>query len=312
MSMGKQSILSSGATILGRNKRYIIWFWLMNLTLATIGSEAFSLRAHHILDESLYSRGLVQGMDLGTLTELFGRPEFGPMRGAGLPSIMLAFLFFVLTMIFLPGVLQGYASDHRISRAEFWRACGVNLWRFVRLTILSLIVVSIVGGIFSGIGNALGKAADASSNERLSFYVQLVCFAITFLMMTMVRIWFDLAETDVVLADQYAVRKSLRGAFHKTRQNLFRLVGSYVLIALFGAAVLVVGMVLWNLIVPPASLLGAFIVGQATAFLFLAMRFWQRATALAFYQANGVEDIGEFQVIASVSQPPVVVETVQP
>ena len=36
--------------------------------------------------------------------------------------------------------------------------------------------------------------------------------AVIFLMMTMLRIWFDLAEADIVLNDQRAVRKSMGGA----------------------------------------------------------------------------------------------------
>jgi uncharacterized membrane-anchored protein YitT (DUF2179 family) len=310
--MEKYSILSSGAAIVQRNSRYVVWFWLMNLALATIGSEAFSLRAHHILDRSLYSQGLVHGMDLGVLAEMFGRPEFGPLRGAGVPSLMLVFLFFILAMIFLPGVLQAYASDHRISRGEFWRVCGVNIWRFVRLTILSLIVMGIVGGIFSGIGNALGKAADASSNERFPFYVQLVCFTVTFLIMTITRIWFDLAETDVVLSDQPAVRKSLRHAFRQTQQNLGRLLGSYVLIAFVAFALFAGGIVLWNLIVPPASVIGAFIIAQVISFLLLGVRFWQRATALALYRAAQLEDVVEFTpVMAAIPPVPVVAEPIQ-
>jgi hypothetical protein len=310
--MDKHGIFSSGAAIVRRNKRYIVWFWLMNLVLAIIGSEALSLRAHHILDQSLYSQGLVRGMDLGVLVEMLGRPEFGPMRGPAVPAMMLAFLFFVLTVIFLPGVLLGYDSDHRISCSEFWRACGVNVWRFLRLTILSMVILGIAAGIFSGVGNALGKAADASSNERLPFYMQAMWLALILVMMTSLRIWFDLAETDVVLADQPAVRKSLRKAFRLARGNFSRLLASYVLIALAGIGLLVGGIVLWNVIVPPASVLGAFIMAQAISFLLLAVRFWQRATAVAFYKTSSLENVLEFvPAIATVAPVPVVGEPVQ-
>ena len=33
----KRSLLSNGASIVGRNKRYVLWFYLLNLALATIG-----------------------------------------------------------------------------------------------------------------------------------------------------------------------------------------------------------------------------------------------------------------------------------
>jgi hypothetical protein len=286
---GKQNILSGGAAIAGRNKRYVVWFWLLNLALASVGGAAFSLHAHTLLDHSLYSSGLVRGFDLGVLFEMLGRPEFGPARASTAPAMMLAVLFFVLTMIFLPGVLQGYASDHRISRAEFFRACGINLWRFVRLTVLFAIVGGIVAGILFAAQNGLIKVADTTSYELLPFYVQLACLLIIFLIMTAMRIWFDLAETSVVLTDQRAVRKSLGSAFRQTRNNLVRLLVNYVVIAIVGLLVLAVGVWLWNVIVPPASVSGAFLISQAILLSLLALRFWQRATAVAFYTRSSVE-----------------------
>jgi hypothetical protein len=55
----------------------------------------------------------------------------------------------------------------------------------------------------------------------------------------------------------------------------------------------VAGVLLWNTIVPPSSVLGAFIVGQATLLLLLATRFWQRATAVAFYVREIAEPVVE-------------------
>jgi len=289
----KRNILSAGAAIASRNKRYVIWFWLLNLALAYIGGEAFSAQAHRVLDHSLYSGGLVRGFDVGVLLEMLARPEFGPRRASTVPAMMVAVLFLVLTMIFLPGVLQGYTSDHRISRGEFFRVCGVNLWRFVRLTILFLIVGGIVAGMLFGIQNALIKTADTSTYELLPFYVQLTSLIVIFLIMTTLRIWFDLAETSVVLTDQPAVRKSLGSAFRQTRQNLARLLASYAVIAMVGLVVLAAGTWLWNVIVPPASVFGAFLISQAILLSLLGIRFWQRATAVAFYTRSAVEQPAE-------------------
>ncbi len=36
-----------------RNKRYIFWFYVLNLTLAEFGGAAFRNQAHEILDHSL-------------------------------------------------------------------------------------------------------------------------------------------------------------------------------------------------------------------------------------------------------------------
>jgi len=218
----------------------------------------------------------------------------------------------VLTMILLPGVLQGYASDHRISRAEFFRTCGINLWRFVRLTILFAIVGGIVAGILFSIEQGLVNAADATSHERLPFYVQVASLAVIFLIMTTLRIWFDLAETGVVVADQPAVRKALASAFRQTRTSLVRLLASYVAIAIVGLVVLAVGVWLWHVIVPPASAIGTFLISQAILFSLLAVRFWQRATAIAFYTRSIIEQpLEAAPLVAPVPPAPVTYDPAQ-
>jgi membrane-anchored glycerophosphoryl diester phosphodiesterase (GDPDase) len=122
--------------------------------------------------------------------------------------------------------------------------------------------------------------------------------------LTIIRIWFDVAQSDVVLRDQPAVRKSIVAGFRKTRRNLGRLLGSYFVIAIVAMAVLVAGILLWYAIVPPSSVLGAFIIGQAIMLLLLAMRFWQRATAVAFYVREMTEPVvDEARPIAGFAAP---------
>jgi hypothetical protein len=277
------NLVFASAAIARRNKRYIVSFYLLNLAFAHFGASAFSDAAHNILDHSLYADKLLHGFNLGVFTELLTRPEFGAMPSATHPAIMFAVVFFLASLVFMPGVLLGYASDHRLPRDEFFRACGRNVWRFVRLFLFFAIIAGIVAGVLFGGLNALVTAADKTSNERLPFFTQLVGTVIILLLLTIIRIWFDLAQTEVVLRDQRAVRKAIAAGFRRTRRNLGRLLGSYVVIAIVALAILVAGILLWYAIVPPGSVLGAFIVGQAMMLLLLAMRFWQRATAVAFY-----------------------------
>lgn len=299
----KTNLISAGSAIASRNKRYVIWFYILNLVFAHFGAAAFSDQAHGILDHSLYADKLLHGFDLGVLVELLARPEFGALPAASHPAMMFAVLFFLASLIFMPGVLLGYASDHRIPREEFFRACGRNVWRFVRVFLFFTIVAGIIGGILFGAFNTLATAADKTSYERLPFFTQLAGGLTMFLVLTVIRIWFDLAQTDVVLRDQTAVRKSIAAGFRETRRNLGRLLVSYVAIALVALAILVVGILLWHAIVPPSSVLGAFIVGEATLLLLLGTRFWQRATAVAFYVKGTNELIDEVQPIPAFVAP---------
>ena len=141
-----RGVLSGGWSMVARNKRYIGWFWLLNLTLAEFGTYAFNEAAHGSLDHSLAGDRLVHGFDLSVLVDLFARPEFGRFGSVRTPALCFSFLFLMATALFLPGVFQGYASTYRLPREDFFRACGRNLWRYIRLMLIAGVVMGIVAG----------------------------------------------------------------------------------------------------------------------------------------------------------------------
>ena len=258
------------------NKRYIFWFWLLNLVLAVCGATAFRLHASDILDHSLYSDRLVHGFDVSVFAEMLLRPEFGSLNASRAPAVGFAALFLLFTALFLPGVFQGYASTYRLPRDEFFRACGRNLWRFIRLLIIAgIVMVPVTVVLFIG-HSALVEEAGESTNEMLPFEVKIVTLAIIFLVMATLRICFDLAEADVVLNDQNAVRKSIGAGFRHTFGHLGRLLGSYVFITLVAGVILFGGLWVWRHMVAPQRVGRAFLVGQVTLLLLLIPRFWQR------------------------------------
>ena len=83
----------------------------------------------------------MHGFSLGVFIEMLARPEFGPAVASLWSAVFLALLFMIATTLFLPGIFQGYASTYRLPREDFFRACGRNLWRFIRLLIISGIVM---------------------------------------------------------------------------------------------------------------------------------------------------------------------------
>ena len=282
--MTNKSLLSTGLGKVAHNKRYIVWFWLLNLTLAEFGTAAFRRSAHAILDNTLLAERLVKGFDVGVFGELLFKPEFGRLNSMTLPALYFAFTFFLATALFMPGIFAGYASNYRLPREEFFRACGRNLWRFIRIMIVAAVVMGIVAGLLFAANGAFVKKADESTNEKLPFELQMTGLAVIFLIMTTLRIWFDLAEVDTVLNDERAVRKSIAAAFRHTFRSLARLLGSYVVVTIIAAIVLIGGLWIWMKFVSPESVVGAFVLGQITLFLLLIPRFWQRGVAVAFWQ----------------------------
>jgi hypothetical protein len=279
-----RSLLSSGLGMLLRNKRYIFWFWLLNLTLAEFATAGFRKTAHAILDHSMYANGLTQGFNFSVLIELLSRPDFPAMSSLTTPAMYFAFLFLLSVVVFLPGVFAGYASTYRLPREDFFRACGRNLWRYIRILIVAGIVMGIVAGVLFAANGAIVKKAGESTNEVLPFELQMIGLGIIFLIMTVLRIWFDLTEADVVLNDQRAVRKSMGAAFRHTFKSLFRLVGSYLMTTIVAAVILVGGIWFWVKAVSPQSLVGAFVLSQIILFLLLIPRFWQRGIVVSYWQ----------------------------
>jgi hypothetical protein len=282
--MNNEGLLSSGLGRLAHNKRYIFWFWMLNLTLAEFGTAAFRQGAHPILDKTLYADRLLHGFDLGVFGELLFKPEFGFMKSMTLPASYFAVLFLLATALFLPGVLTGFASTYRLPREDFFRACGRNLWRFIRIMLIAGVVMVAVAGLLFWANGAIVEKAGESTNEVLPFTLQMIGLCVIFLVMTTLRIWFDLAETDTVLSDQRAVRKSIAAAFRHTFRSLPRLLTSYVATTLVAAIFLLGGLWVWMKFVSPESIVGAFVIAQITLFLLLIPRFWQRGIAVSYWQ----------------------------
>jgi hypothetical protein len=306
-----QSLLSDGWGRLIRNKRYIVWFYVLNLALAWLGAAAFNNQAHDFLDHRLYADRLVHGFDIGVLVEMFNQPEFGSMHAANSSGMHFALLYFFATALFLPGVLQGYASTYRLPREDFFRACGRNLWRFIRLMLVAGIVMGAAAGALFSLQGFLEEKAGESTNELLPFEVRVAMLIIIFLIMTALRIWFDLAETDTVFSDQRAVRRSIAVGFRHMWRNLGRLLGTYVVTTIVALAILLAGLWIWMKLVPSASIFGAFMVSQAMLVLLLIPRFWQRGAAVSYYLQNMVAPV-VVQPIVPMPVAPVVVSGTVP
>jgi len=279
-----KGLLSSGLGIVLRNKRYIVWFYVLNVFLGLFGTAAFVNQAGTILDHSLLSQRLLHGFSLGVLIEMVMRPEFGPTIASRAPALFFSLFFMIATALFLPGVFQGYASTYRLPREDFFRACGRNLWRFIRLMFIAGIVMGIATGALFALHGALEHKAAESTNELLLPEVRFTGLFVIFLIMAVFRIWFDLAEADMVLSDQRAVRKSVGAALRHTFRSLGRLLSGYLLTTMIAAVILIGGLWIWMKTVPPESVLGAFVVSQLTLLLLLIPRFWQRGMATAYWQ----------------------------
>src|SRR6266496_3205292 len=175
-----KGLLSSGLGMVLRNKGYIVWFYVLNLLLGLFGTVSFVNQAGTVLNHSLQSQRLVHGFSLGALVEMIMQPEFGPTMASRGPAIFFSLLFLVAMTLFLPGVFQGYASTYRLPREDFFRACGRNLWRYIRILVVAGIVMIVATiGLFS-LHGFLERKAGESTYELLLPVVRFVGLAVIF------------------------------------------------------------------------------------------------------------------------------------
>src|SRR5580658_1173714 len=98
-----EGLLSSGLSRVSHNKRYIFWFYVLNVGLAWLGAGTFNNMVHGILDHSLNASKLLNGFSFFTFIGMIARPEFGPASASAAPAMHFAILFLLLTVLFIPG-----------------------------------------------------------------------------------------------------------------------------------------------------------------------------------------------------------------
>lgn len=271
--------LAEGSRTALRGYRYIAGFLLLNFAFAWLGTAPFRAGAADAMGRSLLADRLLHGFDVSVLVDLMQRPEMGQhWAGSGLGS---ALFFALASLLFMPGVFQAFAAGGAIPREAFFAACGHHLWRFVRLSVIFVLGGGALAGALGLLAGLVVAAAGRGTSERLPSLLAMASFLVVLLVLTVVRMWFDLAQAHVVVRDQKAVRRSLSAAFRLLRAHGGLLLVAYFAVDVLAGVIIVVGFWAWYALVPSQSLTGAFLISQAILLLLLAARFWQRAAAVA-------------------------------
>ena len=216
------------------NKRYIGWFWMLNLFWRSWELGLSRKRAYHPRSQ-FYSDRLTQGLHLADPHRPVGASGVRCDHGHRDHSRRLAcLLVFSCYRAISAWSFCGIRFDLSFATKRFLSGLRPrNLWRFIRLIIIAGIVMGIIAGLLFWASGAIATKAEESTYELLPFTLRtIVALFLIFLIMTTLRIWFDLAESDVVLNDQRAVRRAIAAGFRHTFHSLGRLLASYVLATL--------------------------------------------------------------------------------
>ena len=272
----------------------VLWTYAANLLLALV----FALRLHFqlaaLLNHSLAAQRLTAQFDLGTAIEAVERttrdtPASGVSSYLGIP------LYLAVYFLLVPGTLFIYRVPAP-ARLSILLSAGVRFfWRFVRITLLTVVVSLAVLAPLGVAAAALASAID----ERMVGAPSLLLRALTWLALVpvaaLLRLYFDLVEVYTVQLDDQLrhsgfpdrrVRRTLLPALRTLGRNFARAYGTFFALLLLGlAAFAFFSRVAAHTLARPGSL-RLFLFAQAGLLLMLFTRFWQRAAETVLVADN--------------------------
>lgn len=279
-----RSIFLHGLFLTLRRFPAVLWTYLINLGLALL----FSIRVHgqlaQTLDHSLHSQRLVGGFDLTVLAETIMRFHEGSTTTsgsyAGVP--LYVFLYFIM----VPGVLYCYQTGSPARLSTLLQQGLLHFWRFVRITILTLIGFALILGPLSFLQNRWSAYVEEHILGRTGFILTVVGFAVVFLVATLLRLYFDLVEVYTVQLGLHQrrngkpdrrVRRALGPAWRTFRSQFGEAWPVFLFLTLLGAGAVVLTARISMHSLASSHVWPSFLLAQAGLFILLFTRFWQRA-----------------------------------
>jgi TRAP-type C4-dicarboxylate transport system permease small subunit len=276
--------IKEGARRVWRQQRILWWMLAVNLVLAAFGTGPMVSRVGQVADHSLHSQALVNGFDVAAFVELASNPDvafWSKMSDTLWPAIA----FFVFSLFMTGGILESYRSDRKLPAADFFRACGAYFWRWVRLLVLLLIVLTPIFFLTSGITKWSGTLSQDSPHEKLGFWVDVYGLLFVALLMMIVRLCFDMAQVRTIAEEEWAVRRSLGRALKQTFRNFGSLFWMYFRISFVAWLGLAAAFWFW-LHIPAARIGSTFLLCEVLLAWWQGTRLWQRASETVWYERH--------------------------
>ncbi|PYY16367.1 MAG: hypothetical protein DMG60_15240 [Acidobacteria bacterium] len=282
--MVSRSLVVDGGRRLLKARRHIMVLYIANLLLGWFATFGLSSRIGPVTGLSLNSERLVRGFDLGTFLELVNKPEVALYSQVPL-GLAFSGMFVIFQLFLTGGIITQYLAAEHIDRSRFYAACGESFWRMVRVALIFVVITALVAGAFYAFRAALDVAVERSGHARTAFSLKSAVLLIEALALLWIRMWFDVAQTDIVASDARRVRSGVAYSFKSVRSAV-GLYASYVLIGILMLLGTAFAVFLWWTAAPPSHVIISFLILQSILAFLIALRWWQRAVAADWYPRN--------------------------
>jgi hypothetical protein len=288
LMLQQRNLLTGGLSLALRNWPALVWTYVFNLVLAWLFTLPLQNQLSAMTAHSLASARLTGAFDLGTLGEVMLKLSKGP--GPATMSSYLTTPFYLALYFFLvPGTLFCYQTGEPARLFTLLRAGMDHFWRFVRITLVSLVVFAAVLGGLNALQNLWSEHVDQTMVGRKAFLLELAGMILVGLAAALLRAYFDLVQVYTVplgrmtfpaeagkKAPERQIRRAFKPAWRALLGNFFRVYLTFVLLTLLGlAAVVLTARTAMHSLAQP-RVWPVFLLAQLGLFLMLLTRFWQR------------------------------------
>jgi hypothetical protein len=299
----RRNIFIHGLSLTLRRLPALLWAYVFNLTLAFLFSISLNLQLSRLLNHSLAAQRLSSGFDLGTIGETYLHLREGPIGDAGAISGHASIpLFFIVYFLIVPGTLFCYQTDAPARLGTLLKQGLLYYWRFVRITLLTLLVSAVILGPLFFLQGKWTDQVDDHIVGRSAFLLILAGNFVLFFVASVLRLYFDLVEVYTVqlghqlrpaLFRQQAkpdrrVRRALAPAWRTLRTHFSEAWPIFLFLTLLGlAAVILTARISMHMLAQP-RVWPTFFLAQLGLFLLLFTRFWQRGAETSLALQNPI------------------------
>jgi hypothetical protein len=279
-NMNYRMLFSSGARLVRRHVRLVIWIFFVNLILAWLSIGPVRNSFSPFLDHSIASQRLVDQFDMAAMIELVREPDI-QLHSLASTSMHFAVVFLIYMVFINGGVLTVFHENRKLSKAEFFEMSGGFFWRTLRLLLLSLIPFAMLGGLFSALSGWSDKLTENAANARTGFWVLVAGSIVLWALFLFVRAWFDIAQSTAVARYERGMLRSTGRAFMMLIRNLGTLLSTYACIHIVGM-VAMIALCLIVVYIPHARFRLSFVVLEILVLIEIAVRLWQKAASMTW------------------------------
>jgi hypothetical protein len=297
-------LLSGAGLVWGRQR--VLWsLFTLNFMVVLLALLPLN-RALAPLDYSFYPERLVRGMDLTVLLELGLKAEFVAPATSPAAIALPQIVYLVLVIFLTGGILATFAAEKPLCMADFFRECGANFWRLVRLVVCFAVAIVLVSLAIVGLIVLATKLATGPYAERTWVWLGVAGSALLLFLILTIRLWFDMAQVRAVAEGEHVMRRTIVQAFRQTFSNFNQLFWLYFAPVLLGWIFTLAVFRLWVKYVPPHRFGLSLVLWEAVLTLWIGLRLWQRAIETIWYHRKRfVEPVQEMATKESVLEHPV-------